>query len=82
MRETEAGHQCCLNSARGRAIGAGGDIYVADTFNYRLRRVLASSGVISTIGGTGNYSFNVYFNITTTDSFAAKKGRDDGSAKD
>ena len=34
-----------------------GDLYVADTFNNRVRRIDAASGVITTVAGTGKKAF-------------------------
>ena len=35
------------------AVDAAGNIYIADTFNHRIRKVDIGTGLISTIGGTG-----------------------------
>ena len=35
-----------------------GNIYIADTFNNRIRKVTVSTGVISTIAGTGYQSYS------------------------
>jgi len=39
------------------AIGPGGDIYIADTLNCRVRKIDSKSGVISTFAGTGQKGF-------------------------
>lgn len=41
----------------GVAVDAAGNIYIADTENYRIRRV-DSNGVITTFAGTGSYGFS------------------------
>ena len=40
------------------AVDASGNIYIADTFNNRLRKVTLSTGIITTIAGTGITGFN------------------------
>lgn len=47
-----------LDSPAGVALDAGNNIYIADTHNNRIRRVAASSGVITTIAGTGTAGFS------------------------
>lgn len=42
-----------LNVPSGVAVDGSGNIYIADTFDNRIREVVASSGVIETIAGTG-----------------------------
>ncbi|MGV3504504.1 MAG: Ig-like domain-containing protein [Adhaeribacter sp.] len=42
----------------GVAVDAGGNIYIADTDNNRIRKVTAGTGVISTIAGTGSLGFS------------------------
>lgn len=39
------------------AVDAAGNIYIADTRNYRIRKVSASTGIISTVAGTGTAGF-------------------------
>lgn len=46
-----------LNSPYGVAVDTGGNIYIADTNNYRIRKVTVSSGVISTVAGNGTVGF-------------------------
>ena len=33
-------------------------MYIADTGNYRVRKVTVSTGIITTIAGTGTYSYS------------------------
>ena len=40
----------------GVAVDSSGDLYIADTANYRVRKV--SSGVITTVAGNGTYGFS------------------------
>ena len=42
-----------LNSPYGLALGPDGSLYIADTFNYRVRRV-GPDGIITTVAGTGS----------------------------
>src|SRR5207253_1225941 len=39
------------------AVANGGDIYVADTLNCRVRKIDAKTGVITTVAGTGDKGF-------------------------
>ena len=43
---------------RGVAVDADGNVYIADTDNHRVRFVNASTGLISTIAGTGGYGYS------------------------
>ena len=47
-----------LDSPAGIAVDSSGNIYIADTHNNRVRKVLASSGDIKTIAGTGVAGFS------------------------
>ena len=42
-----------LNFPRGVALDGSGNLYIADRDNHRVRRVDASTGIISTVAGTG-----------------------------
>jgi len=44
-----------LNHPEGVAVDAAGNIYIADAYNYRIRKV--SNGIISTIAGTGKTGY-------------------------
>ncbi len=47
-----------LNAPRGVAVDNGGNIFIADTNNHRIRRVDAVSGNITTVAGTGTYGYS------------------------
>jgi YD repeat-containing protein len=47
-----------LNTPRGLTLDAGRNLFVADTNNNRVREVLASTGVITTVAGTGTSGFS------------------------
>ena len=47
-----------LNHAQAAASDAQGNLYIADTINHRIRRVDASTGLISTIAGNGLNGFS------------------------
>jgi sugar lactone lactonase YvrE len=46
-----------LNTPTGLAVDAGGNLYIADTGNHRIRKV-SPAGVITTIAGTGSGGFS------------------------
>jgi hypothetical protein len=46
-----------LDSPAGVAVDSSNNVYIADTHNNRIREVLASTGVINTIAGTGVAGF-------------------------
>lgn len=47
-----------LNQPYGIAVDTSGNVFVADTLNYRVRKITAATGVITTIAGTGTYGFS------------------------
>jgi sugar lactone lactonase YvrE len=47
-----------LNSPHGLAIDGAGNLYIADTLNSAIRRVDASTGVITTVAGNGTAGFS------------------------
>ncbi len=46
-----------LSDPCGIAVDLSDNVYIADTYNYRVRKVTASTGVIATIAGSGVSSF-------------------------
>jgi sugar lactone lactonase YvrE len=42
-----------IDSPTGMAVNAAGDLYLADTHNHRIRKIAATTGLITTIAGTG-----------------------------
>jgi sugar lactone lactonase YvrE len=47
-----------LYNPRGVAVDASGNIYIADSMNYRLRMVTKSTGIITTVAGDGTATYN------------------------
>ncbi len=47
-----------LSEPSGIAIDSNGDIYIADLMNHKIRKVDVSTGVITTVAGSGNGSFS------------------------
>ncbi len=45
-----------LNTPKGITVDSGGNLYIADTFNQRIRRVDAVTGIITTVAGNGDPS--------------------------
>jgi trimeric autotransporter adhesin len=47
-----------LRDPYGVAVDASGNIYIADTYNHRIRMVTKSTGIISTVAGTGSSGYS------------------------
>ncbi len=47
-----------LNFPYGMALDASGNLFIADLFNWRVRRVDAASGIITTVAGNGFFGFS------------------------
>ena len=43
-----------LDRSQGMALDGAGNLYIADTFGYRVREVTAATGIITTVAGTGS----------------------------
>ena len=62
-----------LASPNGVAVDGAGNLYIADTSNQRIRKV-DSSGVITTIAGTGEFGFGGDEGLATTARLASPNG--------
>ena len=47
-----------LNYPFGVHLDASGNLYIADTYNHRIRKVNAKTGIITTVAGTGSKGFS------------------------
>ena len=56
------------------AIDSAGNIYIADTNNYRIRKITASTGIVTTIAGNGQYGFSGDNGAATDASFGTVIG--------
>lgn len=55
-----------LNQPQRVAVDADGNLYIADTYNYRIRKVDLHTGMISTVAGTGGGGYNGDNRLATT----------------
>jgi hypothetical protein len=53
-----AATSAALNDPYGVAVDTSGNVYIADTYNHRIRKVTVSTGIITTIAGTGSATFS------------------------
>ncbi|MGE0126502.1 MAG: Ig-like domain-containing protein [Blastocatellales bacterium] len=56
--DNAAATQADLFAPSGVAVDAGGNVYIADVGNQRIRRINAADGKITTIAGTGSAGYN------------------------
>ncbi|WP_247233359.1 MopE-related protein, partial [Telluribacter sp. SYSU D00476] len=63
-----------LWSPIGVAVDAAGNLYIADLNNYRIRRVSASDGTISTVAGNGTVGYGGDGGLATSASFRDLSG--------
>jgi trimeric autotransporter adhesin len=56
------------------AVDASGDIYIADTYNNRIRVVTMSTGIITTVAGNGNYGYSGDGDLATSASLRRPYG--------
>ena len=47
-----------LNDPTGVVLDTAGDVYIADLYNHRIRKVTISTGIITTYAGTGTGSYS------------------------
>jgi sugar lactone lactonase YvrE len=47
-----------LNNPAGVALDKNGNIYIADAYNHRIRKVIAATGIITTVAGMGSTGFS------------------------
>ncbi|OGU12706.1 MAG: hypothetical protein A2075_16850 [Geobacteraceae bacterium GWC2_58_44] len=53
-----AATEASLAYPHGVAVDSAGNLYIADTANYRIRKVTASSGIITTVAGNGTKQYS------------------------
>jgi cysteine-rich repeat protein len=63
-----------INSPSGVAVDDGGNVFIADTGNHRIRRVDADSGIITTVAGTGVGGFAGDGSAATSAQLASPRG--------
>ena len=51
-------HKASLSMPYSIALDPAGNLFVVDTGSYRVRRIDASTGVITTVAGNGSYGFS------------------------
>ena len=64
-----AGTSAQLNNPNGLAVDTAGNVYIADVYNNRIRKVAASTGIITTIAGNGVQGFSGDGNAGTNAQF-------------
>jgi sugar lactone lactonase YvrE len=66
--------QASIDSPAGLAVDLANNIYIADTHNQRIRRIDASTGMITTIAGTGIMGFSGDVIAATSATLALPRG--------
>jgi len=52
-RRRRLGHQCPAQRRPAVAVDGSGNLYIADSLNYVIRKVTAATGIITTVAGNG-----------------------------
>jgi sugar lactone lactonase YvrE len=55
--DNQAATSALLNTPTGLALDPSGNLFIADRFNHRIRKVAAGTGIITTVAGTGTDGF-------------------------
>ena len=63
-----------IDSPTGLALDAQNNLYLADTHNHRIRKITATTGIITTIAGTGTQGFSGDTTASTTATLALPHG--------
>ena len=58
----------------GVVVDSGGNLFIADSSNNRIRRIAADTGIITTVAGNGIFGFSGDGGLATSASFAYPKG--------
>ncbi|HEY6124275.1 MAG TPA: hypothetical protein VIV63_06465, partial [Steroidobacteraceae bacterium] len=74
-KEVSPRREACLGGPQGVAVDAGGNVYISDSRNLRIRRIDASTGELRTIAGNSfGYTHGGDGGPATAASFAAEPG--------
>ncbi len=71
-----------IDSPTGLATDAAGDLFLSDTHNHRIRKISATTGLITTVAGTGSPGFSGDGNSATAATLALPHGLSIDSAGD
>jgi sugar lactone lactonase YvrE len=63
-----------IDSPTGIAVDASSNLYLADTHNHRVRKIAATTGIITTIAGTGALGFSGDTTVATSANLALPHG--------
>ena len=63
-----------IGSSQGVAVDSAGNLYIADSNNYRIRKVAAATGIITTVAGNGTRGFSGDNGSATSASIGSSQG--------